>query len=110
MSSLPTQFAGVTVINKANVYFDGNVVSHTILFKDGSKKTVGLIRPGTYHFNTVAPERMEIVAGSCRVTVDGTSTTQDYDTGAYFDVPGKSGFSIAVPSGLCEYICSFLGA
>jgi uncharacterized protein YaiE (UPF0345 family) len=46
MSSLPTQFAAVTVVTKANVYFDGNVVSHTVLFADASKKTLGLIRPG----------------------------------------------------------------
>lgn len=32
MSTLPAQFVGVTVVAKANVYFDGNVVSHTVLF------------------------------------------------------------------------------
>jgi uncharacterized protein YaiE (UPF0345 family) len=110
MSSLPTQFAGVTVVTKANVYFDGNVVSHTVLFKDDTKKTLGLIRPGSFHFNTGAPERMEIIAGSCRVTLDGSPATHDYVAGTHFDVPGKSGFSIAVSSGLCEYICSFLPA
>ncbi|HUR59217.1 MAG TPA: pyrimidine/purine nucleoside phosphorylase [Opitutaceae bacterium] len=110
MSSLPTEFAGVTVVTKANVYFDGNVVSHTVLLPDATKKTLGLIRPGSYHFNTGAPERMEIVAGTCRVTLDGTSSTHDYVAGTHFDVPGKSGFSIAVSGGLCEYICSFLSA
>jgi purine/pyrimidine-nucleoside phosphorylase len=108
MSSLPTQFTGVTVNTKANVYFDGNVVSHTVLFSDNTKKTLGLIRPGSYHFGTDAPERMEIVAGSCRVTLDGSKEARDYAAGTYFDVPGKSGFTIAVTSGLCEYICSFL--
>jgi uncharacterized protein YaiE (UPF0345 family) len=110
MSSLPTQFTSVTVATKANVYFDGNVVSHTVLFHDNSKKTLGLIRPGSYHFNTGAPERMEIVAGSCQVTLDGSKETRDYAAGTFFDVPGKSGFTIAVQSGLCEYICSFLPA
>ena len=110
MSSLPSQFANVTVTTKANVYFDGNVVSHTVLFADGTKKTLGLIRPGSYHFNTGAPERMEIVAGSCRVTLDGGGTARDYATGTFFDVPGNSGFTIAVNAGLCEYICSFLQA
>lgn len=108
MSSQPTQFVGVTVVAKANVYFDGNVVSHTVLFKDDTKKTLGLIRPGSYHFNTGAPERMEIVAGTCRVTLDGSKDARDYGAGTYFDVPGNSGFTIAVQSGLCEYICSFL--
>lgn len=110
MSSLPAQFGGVTVVTKANVYFDGNVVSHTVLFKDDTKKTLGLIRPGTYHFNTGAPERMEIVAGACRVTLDGATVAQDFAAGTVFDVPGQSGFTIAVSAGLCEYICSFLSA
>ncbi len=106
--SLPTQFAGVTVHTKANVYFDGRVVSHTVLAPDGAKKTLGLIYPGSYHFGTGAPERMEIVAGSCRVTLDGSTTARDYATGIAFEVPGKSGFTIEVASGLCEYICTFL--
>ena len=108
MSSLPTQFAGVTVVTKANVYFGGNVVSHTVLFPDGAKKTLGLIRPGSYHFGTDAAERMEIVAGECTVTLDGQTGARTYAAGTAFDVPAKSGFTIAVPSGLCEYICSFL--
>jgi uncharacterized protein YaiE (UPF0345 family) len=106
--SLPTQFAGVTVHTKANLYFDGRVVSHTVMMPEGAKKTLGLIYPGSYHFGTGAPERMEVVAGACRVTVDGQTNTQDYAAGTYFDVPGKSGFTIEVSAGICEYICSFL--
>jgi uncharacterized protein YaiE (UPF0345 family) len=108
MSSLPVQFSGVTVVTKANVYFDGNVVSHTVLLADGSKKTLGLIRPGSYHFNTGAAERMEIVAGACNAKLDGASAAKDYPSGTHFDVPANSGFTITVASGLCEYICSFL--
>lgn len=108
MSKIPAQLSDVTVLTKANVYFDGNVVSHTVLAANGTKKTLGLIRPGSYHFNTGAPERMEIVAGSCRVTLDGTTNTQEYREGTHFDVPGNSGFTIAVGEGICEYICSFL--
>ena len=108
MPSLPSQFAGVTVLTKANVYFDGNVVSHTVLMPDKAKKTLGLIRSGSYHFGTDAPERMEIVAGECTVTLDGSTAAKRYGAGTQFDVPGKSGFTIAVSAGLCEYICSFL--
>ncbi len=110
MPTLPAQFTAVTVVTKANIYFDGNVVSHTVLFADDSKKTLGLIRPGSYHFNTGAPERMEIIAGSCNVRLDGATAARDYAAGTYFDVPGNSGFTIAVSAGLCEYICSFLPA
>jgi uncharacterized protein YaiE (UPF0345 family) len=106
--SLPTQFTGITVHTKANVYFDGKVVSHTVLMPDGAKKTLGLIYPGSYHFGTGAPERMEIIAGACSVTLDGLPGAKDYPAGTHFDVPGKSGFTIEVKSGLCEYICSFL--
>lgn len=106
--SLPTQFAGVTVHTKANVYFDGRVISHTVMMPDGAKKTLGLIYPGSYHFGTAAPEGMEIVAGACRVTLDGQSSVKDYATGTSFNVPGQSGFTIEVSAGICEYICSFL--
>jgi purine/pyrimidine-nucleoside phosphorylase len=102
------KFAGVTVVTKANVYFDGKVVSHSVLFPDDTKKTLGLIYPGSYHFGTDAPERMEIVAGACRVTLDGQSSIRNHTAGQSFDVPGKSGFTIEVASGICEYICSFL--
>jgi uncharacterized protein YaiE (UPF0345 family) len=106
----PTQFSGVTVHTKANVYFDGRVVSHTIVFSTAEKKTLGLIYPGSYHFGTGAPERMEIVAGAGRVTLDGQTAASDYAAGTSFDVPGKSGFTIEVKAALCEYICSYLPA
>jgi len=108
MSSLPKEFVDATIITKANVYFDGNVISHTVLSRDGAKKTLGVIRPGSYHFNTKESERMEIVAGDCTVTLDGATTPQRYSAGTHFDVPANSGFTIAVGAGLCEYICSFL--
>ncbi len=108
MPSLPTEFSGVTVVAKANVYFDGNVVSHTVLFADKSKKTLGLIRPGSYYFGTGAAERMEIVAGACTVTQKDSKESKTYEAGTFFDVPANSGFTIAVKAGLCEYICSFM--
>jgi uncharacterized protein YaiE (UPF0345 family) len=90
MPSIPTQFANATVLAKANVYFDGNVISHAVILADGARKTLGLIRPGAYHFGTGAAERMELVAG------------------AWFDVPANSGFTIEVKDGLLEYICSYI--
>ena len=103
-----TQFEGVTVVCKANVYFDGRVVSHTVLFRDGKKKTVGLIYPGTFKFNTDAAELMEITAGSCRAKLPGDSDWKTYAAGTSFKVAGKSAFEIAVEQGQAEYICSFL--
>ena len=105
-----TSFPNVTVDAKANVYFDGNVVSHTIHFTDGSKKTLGPIYPGKFHFGTAAAERMEIIAGACQITLDGTSETLAIEAGSAFDVAANSGFTIKVTEGICEYICSFLPA
>ena len=105
MSAL--EFKNVTAIAKANVYFEGKVVSHTILLGDGAKKTLGLIYPGEFHFGTDAPERMDIVGGACRVRLDGTSDWHEYAAGTFFKVPAKSGFDISVASGIAEYVCSF---
>lgn len=102
------QFSNVTAVAKANIYFDGKVVSHSILFADGSKKTLGLIYPGSYHFGTDAAERMEITDGACVVTLDGSKETKTYSAGTHFDVPAKSGFTIAVEMGVAQYVCSFL--
>src|SRR6188472_4354724 len=101
MASIPTEFRGVTALTKANVYFDGRVVSHTILLADGSKKTLGLIFPGKFHFGTDKAERMEIVAGSCEVKLDGKTELNGYAAGDVFDVPSKSGFDIEVRQGIC---------
>ena len=106
--SLPTEFTGVIVHTKANVYFDGRVVSRTVMMPNGSRKTLGVIFPGSYHFDTDAAERMELVAGTCRVYLDGEVSPREHEAGSTFEIPAKSGFTIEVATGLCEYICSFL--
>lgn len=100
-------FENVSVDCKANVYFDGKVVSHSVHFKDGKKKTLGLIYPGRYTFNTQAPERMEITSGSCRTKLAGQTQWKAYAAGTAIDVPGNSSFEIAVDKGITEYICSY---
>ncbi len=105
---VPSQFDGVSVVCKANVYFDGKVVSHSILFPDGSKKSVGLLYAGAYTFNTDAAERMDIIAGSCRVRVAGDDESQIYVAGSFFDVPAQSSFDIEIDSGIAEYVCSYM--
>jgi len=103
------EFSNVTALAKANVYFDGKVVSHSIRLVDGSRKTLGVIYPGTYHFDTEAAERMEIIDGACEVVLDGGGTDSvHHEAGSHFDVPAHSGFTITVSGSLCQYICSFL--
>lgn len=107
MSTVPDRFENVTVQRKANIYFDGKVVSHTVVAADGSRKTLGLIYPGTFQFNTDAPERMDITSGSCRVRLAGQTDWIPYPAGMSFRVAGKSSFEIIVEQGLTEYVCSF---
>ena len=103
-----TQFENVTVHAKANIYFDGKVVSHSIVLEDGSKKTLGIIYPGSYHFNTEQAEKMEIIAGDCKVVLDGSEESNAYREGQAFEVSANSGFTIDVSKETCEYVCSFI--
>ena len=102
------QFDNVNVIKKANVYFDGKCVSHTVEFKDGTKKTIGVILPSSLTFNTGAPEVMEGVGGACRVRLKGESEWTTYGEGQSFKVPGNSSFDIEVVAGEAyHYVCHF---
>lgn len=93
-------------MKQANVYFDGKCVSHTVLFPDGVRKTIGIIFPSTLNFNTAAPEVMEINAGKCRVRLAGKDDWQTYTAGESFDVPGDSSFDIEVVE-MLDYVCHF---
>ncbi|NMG27351.1 pyrimidine/purine nucleoside phosphorylase [Aromatoleum evansii] len=98
---------GVAVTTKANVYFDGKCVSHTITFADGTRKSVGVIMPAALTFNTGAPEIMEGVGGSCRVRLKGETEWKTWGAGQSFDVPGNSSFDIEVSGEPYHYICHF---
>jgi uncharacterized protein YaiE (UPF0345 family) len=103
------EFSNATVHAKANVYFEGRVISHTVITREGEHKTVGVILPGSYHFGTGKAERMELVEGSASVVLDGSDTTSAYAAGQAFEVPANSGFTITVTADPCHYVCSFLG-
>ncbi|EEG08483.1 pyrimidine/purine nucleoside phosphorylase [Pseudogulbenkiania ferrooxidans] len=100
------QFDNVSVVKKANVYFDGKCVSHNIVLADGTKKSVGVILPAKLTFNTGAPEIMEVLAGECHVTLSGESESRTYRGGESFKVPGNSAFDIEVVDTL-HYVCHF---
>jgi uncharacterized protein YaiE (UPF0345 family) len=101
-----SQFDNVSVVKKSNVYFDGKCVSHTVLFADGTKKTVGVIFPSTLLFNTGAPEIMEINGGVCKIRLKGESEWKTYQAGERFSVPGNSSFDIETVE-LLDYVCHF---
>ena len=101
-----SQFDNVSVLKKANVYFDGKCVSHTVLLADGTRKSVGVILPATLTFNTGAPEIMEGVAGACEYKLAGSDTWVKSGAGESFNVPGNSSFEIRVAESY-HYICHF---
>ena len=101
-----SQFDNISVIKEANVYFDGKCVSHTVLFQDGTKKSVGVILPSSLTFNTGVPETMECVAGRCRVRLKGQSEWSHYGPGESFSVPGNSSFDIEALEPY-HYVCHF---
>jgi uncharacterized protein YaiE (UPF0345 family) len=102
-----TQFENVTAIKKANLYFDGKVSSRTILFADGTKKTLGIMMPGEYEFGTDKAEIMEIMAGELDVLLPGKSEFETFVAPVSFDVPANSKFSLKVKT-LTDYCCSYI--
>jgi hypothetical protein len=104
-----SEFTNVTVIKKANIYFDGKVASHTVLFPDGSKKTLGVMQSGDYEFSTGLAENMEILSGELQWQMKGDSSWKNVVAGQTFDVPANSVFLMKVPA-VCDYCCSFIAS
>ncbi len=97
----------ISVVKKANVYFDGKCVSHSVLFPDGTRKTLGVIMPGSQlTFNVGAPEVMEITGGSCDVKIAGEPAFKTYTAGMQFSVAENSSFEIHSKDTV-DYVCSF---
>lgn len=96
-----------SITTKANVYFDGKCVSHSIELPDGTKKSVGVILPAELTFNTGAPEIMETVLGACEIQLAGETEWSRYTAGQSFNVPANSSFKIRVTGEPYHYICHF---
>lgn len=101
------QFNQVSIIKKANIYFDGKVTSRSVLFEDGSRKTLGIMQPGEYEFNTDEKELMEILAGDLEVLLPGTEAWKAITSGESFEVPAKSRFGLKI-STVTDYCCSYI--
>ncbi len=100
------QFDQVSIVKQANIYFDGKCVSHTVLFPDGTKKTLGVIFPSSLTFNTGAAEVMELNAGKCRIRLQGETGWVTYEAGQRFSVAANSSFDIETIE-LLDYVCHF---
>jgi uncharacterized protein YaiE (UPF0345 family) len=102
-----SEFKNVTVIKKANVYFDGKVTSRTVVFPDGSKKTLGVMQPGVYEFSTTDKEIMEIMSGELDVLLPGEKNWMTVKGGESFAVAANSKFTMKTKR-LTDYCCSFV--
>src|SRR5512133_1200048 len=102
-----SEFNNVSVVREANIFFNGGVVSHSVLFADGSKKTLGVMQPGEYEFSTGKAEVMEILSGELDLMLPGTKQWQPVKAGESFSVPAKSSFTMRVKT-VSDYCCSFI--
>lgn len=101
-----SQFNNVSVVQQANIYFDGKVTSRSVLFPDGTRKTLGIMLPGEYEFDTAQRERMEIVAGELDVLLPDKREWQAYSAGTQFEVPANASFKLKVKQ-VTDYTCSY---
>lgn len=101
------EFTNVSVVKEANIFFGGAVASRTILFPDGTKKTLGIMQPGEYTFNTGVAEVMEIMAGELQYWVGDSGEWTGVKGGGSFQVPSNSSFTMKVAT-VSDYCCSFL--
>lgn len=102
------EFGNATIVKKANIHHDGQVTSRTIIEANGTKKTLGIMMPGSYTFNTIEAEHMEILEGKVEVELFGSSSNSEvYTSKEYFEVPANSGFDIKVfvPT---DYCCTYI--
>lgn len=102
-----SEFTNVTVSKEANVYFDGQVTSRTVVFADGTRKTLGVMLPGDYEFGTEVQELMEITSGQLDVLLPGESEWQAYTADMSFEVPANSKFDVRVQQ-VTNYVCSYV--
>jgi uncharacterized protein YaiE (UPF0345 family) len=101
------RFENVTVIKTVNLYFNGNVSSRTLLFADGTKKTLGIILPGQYEFGTGDEEQMEVLAGKLTALLPGSEEWKSFVPGQMFEIPANSKFKVLADE-VSDYCCSYL--
>jgi len=101
-----SQFSKVTITKEANIYFNGQVTSRTVIFEDGSRKTLGIMLPGAYEFNTDAKELMEILSGDLEIQLPGENWKK-ISGGESFEVPANSSFKLKIHK-VTDYCCSYL--
>jgi purine/pyrimidine-nucleoside phosphorylase len=100
------EFNNVSIAKAANILFEGNITSRTIVLEDGSRKTLGIMLPGEYELNTVHKEIMDIQRGVLEVMLPAQDWVK-YEGPASFEIQANSKFKLRVHS-LVDYCCSFI--
>ncbi len=101
-----SKFENVTVVKEANIYYDGKVTSRTVEFADGSVKSLGIMLPGEYTFNTADREIMEMMSGELDVKLPGEEY-KTLQTPESFEVPANSSFDLKIKT-VTDYCCSYI--
>jgi len=102
-----SQFDHVSVVRQANIYFEGKVTSRTVLFADGTHKTLGIMLPGQFEFGTEQKEVMEILSGHLKILLPGKSDWLEINGMGVFTVPEHAKFKLDVFS-VTDYCCSYI--
>lgn len=100
------RFENVSIVKQANVYYDGKVTSRTVLFPDNSRKTLGIMLPGAYEFNTGEREVIEVLAGEMQVRLPGSMEWETFSAGESFTVPADASFQLQIDV-VTDYCCSY---
>ena len=123
-------FENVAVTKKANIYFEGKCVSHTVTMvcfhfeffqyrlysnlkvlntlmqTDGIRKSVGVILPNTgLRFDLTTKEIMEVVEGDAFVSING-GEEQTFSSGTSWTVEAGGYFVIRADAPV-HYVCHF---
>ena len=100
------EFNNVSIAKAANILFEGNITSRTIVFEDNSRKTLGIMLSGEYELNTVHKEVIDIQRGVLEVMLPAQDWVK-YEGPASFEIQANSKFKLRVHS-LVDYCCSFI--
>ena len=93
-----------TVRKRANVYYDGQVTSREVETAGGERRTLGIVLPGTYEFETDSEERIEVLAGGGRLELP--DETRPFEAGDVVTVPADTTFDF-VADDVVDYYCSY---
>lgn len=100
------EFKNVSIDKEASIFYDGKVTSRSLKFEDGSRKTLGIMLPGEYEFNTIHEELMDIQSGELEVMLPAQEWKKIVAPQT-FNIPANSKFKLKVHN-ITDYCCTFI--